>query len=298
MEKVPSSPRQPGGYRIVRAIGNNFVCAKDSGGHEVVLRGPGIGFKKSPGDVVAPSRVEKVYALQDHSQSQRLTQLMVELPPEYLEVSTQIIESAERLLNRRLSGNVYITLTDHISFALQRHKNGVYYPNQLLWEIKTFYAQEYEVGQMALEIIESALGVRLPEDEAGFIALHIVNAQLDGHMSDMVRITQLVREIMAEVADFYGAAPCQQGLDYERLITHLKFLGQRLARPRPQPQEDATFQGMIRAHYPQAFQCALQVRARLKRVFDLDLPGEELTFLTVHLQRLALAMGQSKEEKF
>ena len=76
---APASPKT--GYRIVRAIGNNFVCAKDSGGHEVVLRGPGIGFKKAPGDVVAPSRVEKVYALQDHSQSQRLTQLMVELPP-------------------------------------------------------------------------------------------------------------------------------------------------------------------------------------------------------------------------
>ena len=214
MENIPPENQKPGAYRIVRAIGNNFVCAKDSSGHEVVLRGPGIGFKKAPGDVVAPSRVEKVYALQAHSQSQRLTQLMVELPPEYLEVSTQIIESAERLLGRHLSGNVYITLTDHISFALQRHKNGVYYPNQLLWEIKTFYAQEYEVGQMALEIIESALGVQLPEDEAGFIALHIVNAQLDGRMSDMVRITELVREIMAEVAEFYGAAPCQQGLDY------------------------------------------------------------------------------------
>lgn len=259
---------------------------------------PASALKKAPGDVVAPSRVEKVYALQDHSQSQRLTQLMVELPPEYLEVSTQIIESAERLLGRHLSGNVYITLTDHISFALQRHKNGVYYPNQLLWEIKTFYAQEYEVGQMALEIIESALGVQLPEDEAGFIALHIVNAQLDGRMSDMVRITELVREIMEEVAEFYGAAPCQQGLDYERLITHLKFLGQRLARPRPQAREDATFQGMIRQHYPQAFACALRVKERLKRVFDLDLPGEELTFLTVHLQRLALAMGQAKEENF
>ena len=58
---APASPKT--GYRIVRAIGNNFVCAKDSGGHEVVLRGPGIGFKKAPGDVVAPSRVEKVYAL-------------------------------------------------------------------------------------------------------------------------------------------------------------------------------------------------------------------------------------------
>ena len=75
-------------------------------------------------------------------------------------------------------------------------------------------------------------------------------------------------------------------------------MGQRLARPRPQAREDATFQGMIREHYPQAFACALRVKERLKRVFDLDLPGEELTFLTVHLQRLALAMGQAKEENF
>ena len=125
MENIPPENQKPGAYRIVRAIGNNFVCAKDSSGHEVVLRGPGIGFKKAPGDVVAPSRVEKVYAQQEHSQSQRLNQLMVELPRENLEESTQIIESAERVRGRNRSGNVYVTLTGKISFDLRRHKNGV-----------------------------------------------------------------------------------------------------------------------------------------------------------------------------
>ena len=36
-------------------ISNNFVCALDEGGNEIILRGPGIGFKKQAGDLVPVS---------------------------------------------------------------------------------------------------------------------------------------------------------------------------------------------------------------------------------------------------
>ncbi len=246
-------PGRPDGqpYRICRVIGNNYVLAHDDGGREIILRGLGIGFKKHPGDLVPARNVERIYAMRspehssrlskllsdvppefldvsteiietaekqlgrrlsenvyitltDHICFARLSKLLSDVPPEFLDVSTEIIETAEKQLGRRLSENVYITLTDHICFAVERMRNGITYPNQLLWEITNFYPAEYALGDQALDIIERRLGFRLARDEAGFIALHLVNAEIDGRMSDMVRITQFIRTIIEIVESYYG----------------------------------------------------------------------------------------------
>ncbi|MFR4978159.1 MAG: CAT RNA binding domain-containing protein, partial [Butyricicoccus sp.] len=50
-------------YRIIRVIGNNFVCSEDANEQEIILRGLGIGFKKNKGDLIPAARVEKIYTL-------------------------------------------------------------------------------------------------------------------------------------------------------------------------------------------------------------------------------------------
>lgn len=286
-----------GTYRISRVIGNNFVCTVDETGREVILRGLGIGFKKKPGDLVPGRQIEKIYALRDPEQSSRLQQLLADVPPEFLEVSTEIIEAAEGRIGRRLSENVYITLTDHISFAVERLKTGVEYPNHLLWEITNFYPAEFAVGLQALDIISERLGYRLPRDEAGFIALHIVNAEIDGKMSDMVRITEMIRKIVSEVQAYYDVALDEQSLDYGRFLTHLKFLGQRITQNRYAPDDDSEFQNMIVRRYQHDYHCAERIRAALSESFGIQLPPEEMTFLTIHLHRLALSMGATNPKE-
>lgn len=283
-------------YRISRVIGNNYVLAHDEDGREIILRGLGIGFKKQPGDLVPARNVERIYAMRDPEQSSRLSNLLSDVPPEFLDVSTEIIETAEKQLGRRLSENVYITLTDHICFAVERLRNGIAYPNQLLWEITNFYPGEYALGEQALEIIEQRLGFRLARDEAGFIALHLVNAEIDGRMSDMVRITQLIRTVVEIVESYYQCKLDEQSLDYGRFITHLKFLGQRMTQNQYAPEDDNEFQSMVARRYRVDFQCAQQIREHLKDTLGICLPPEEITFLTVHLHRLGLSMGFTKKE--
>lgn len=285
-----------GAYRITRVIGSNFACSVDENGQEIILRGLGIGFKKTKGDLIPAARVEKVYVLRDPGESDRLMQLMYELPSEYLDISTHLIETAERTLGRRLSENIYITLTDHISFAIERQKKGIAYPNQLLWETRAFYPQEYTLGQQALDVVESVLGVRLPEDEAGFIALHFVNAELDGRMSDMVQITELIREVIAQSQAYYGVQFDDQSVDYERFLLHLKFLSQRLLQRRYATEGDTGFYNMIATHYADDFRCAQQIAAHIMTQFGLKIPTSEQIFLTVHLHRLSIAMGIAGKE--
>ena len=286
-----------GTYRISRVIGNNFVCTVDDGGKEVILRGLGIGFKKHTGDLVPMQQVEKIYDLRDPEQSSRLRELLADVPPEFFDVSTEIIEAAEARIGRRLSENIYITLTDHICFAVERLRSGVSYPNHLLWEITNFYPAEFAIGKQALDMIDARLGFRLPQDEAGFIALHIVNAEIDGKMADMVRITELIRKIISVVQDYYGVALDEQSLDYGRFITHLKFLGQRITQNRYAVDDDSEFQNMIVRRYRQDYRCAEQIRAQLRETFAIQLPSEEMTFLTIHLHRLALSMGITEQKE-
>ena len=294
---TPAGMQGQDAYRISRVIGNNFVCITDADGREVILRGLGIGFKKQPGDLVPAQKIEKIYDLRDPEKSSRLMELLGDVPAEFLDVSTEIIEAAEKAIGRRLSENIYITLTDHICFAVERLRTGVDYPNQLLWEITNFYPSEFAVGNRALDIIEQRLGYRLSQDEAGFIALHIVNAEIDGKMSDMVRITELIRRITATVQEYYGVSLDEQSLDYGRFITHLKFLGQRITQNKYSREEDAEFQGMIVRRFRHDYQCAEHIRDDLQQAFGIHLPPEEMTFLTIHLHRLALTMGITEKEE-
>lgn len=52
--------------------------------------------------------------------------------------------------------------------SIDRFQDGVTEKNVLLWDIRRFYKDEYQVGLWALDLIEDKCKVRLPEDEAGF----------------------------------------------------------------------------------------------------------------------------------
>jgi beta-glucoside operon transcriptional antiterminator len=46
-----------------------------------------------------------------------------------------------------LQESLYITLTDHCYFAIERQKNGLAIKNVLLWDIKRLYPKEFELGR-------------------------------------------------------------------------------------------------------------------------------------------------------
>lgn len=274
-------------YKITRVINNNVVCSEDERGSEIILRGKGIGFQKKPGMFISSEAVEGVYAMKKPQTLNKLYELLEDIPLEYIEVSTKIIEHAAGRLNRPLDENLYVTLTDHIHFAIERKRKSLEYVNPLLWEIKSYYTQEYQLGLEALDLIEERLGVRLKEDEAGFIALHLVNAQLGTKMDNMYHITEIIGAVLKIVEDYYGCQPDINSIDYERFITHLKFFGQRLFKNKFSGKEDAGFHKMIQERYAYDYGCAEKIKAYIYTQYKKEIGTEEMTFLTVHLRRLS-----------
>lgn len=271
--------------RITKIFNNNVVGALDEKGREVVVVGRGVGFRMKAGESVPPAAIDKVFVLSP-KYAEKFTQLIGDIPYDHIRVSDEIIAMAKEALGARFSENIYITLTDHISYAIERVEQGIAIANAMLWEIRNFYGPEFKVGEKAVDIVKRRLGVELGEDEAGFIALHFVNAMLDTSMRVMPEITGMIRDILAIVRDQFGAALDEESLSFRRFTTHLRYLGQRVFKPGEQARDDIEFDEVARMKYPEAYACAERIADYVGQTHGVAISGDDKAFLTVHIRRL------------
>lgn len=274
--------------RIDKIINNNIVSALDFDGKEIIVIGKGIGFGAKPGREIAEDKVSKVYHLDNQNSMNQFKELLVNLPLEHLQVSTEIINYAKSVLNRSLNQNIYITLTDHINFAIHRFKKNIEFSNPLLNEIKTFYKEEYLIGEYAIALIERKVGVKLPVDEAGSIALHIVNAELNSAMRDTIGITNLIRGVVKLVKEHFSRELNETSLNYQQFISHLRFLAQRIVTKDSLSCLDEGFSHAIAQMYPEEYECSLKVGNYVLETCDYQLVDEEIACLAIHIRRLGV----------
>ena len=273
--------------KIKKVVNNNIVISDDSSDKEVVVMGRGIGFQKKIGEVIDESMIEKVYIDSDELCVSKLTQLLSEIPLEHIQVANEIISFAKVSLGQKLSDKIYLTLSDHINYAIERVNEGIPIKNELLWEIKRFYNHHYLIGREALSMIQNKLGVTLPEDEAGFIALHIVNAELDmDKVSQIAEMTEVIQNILNIIKYHFNIELDEYSLNYERLITHLKFFAQRLFTDVSLDEEDDSFIFMLKEKYKEEYECTLKVRDYILKEYGRDLQENELIYLTIHIRRV------------
>ena len=273
--------------KIDKIINNNLIRTFDNNGKEILVMGCGLGFQKKIGDTIDRSKIEKIYAIENKNDSNKLMNLLSEIPLEYIQVSNEIISYAKYSLGKRLNDNIYISLTDHISFAIERYKQGLNFKNALLWEIKRFYNHEFLIGKEALTIIKKRLDIMLSEDEAASIALHIVNEQLNSRdMNDTLDITKMIQNILNIVKFHFNIELDEYSLHYERFITHLKFFAQRILSGKVVKSDDANFCEMIKEQYKDAYLCAEKVKKYILKEFNHEISDEEIMYLTVHIKRI------------
>ena len=185
--------------KIESVINNNVVCSRDENGIETVIMGKGIGFQAKAGTVIDERKIEKVFRIKNPTTVNQFTELLSNIPFQHFKLSNDIITYAKKNLNTKLNQSIYVTLTDHINFAIERYRQGIRLQNALLWEIKSFYHEEFLIGKYAVSLINDSLDIALSEDEAGFIALHIVNAEYDTSMTGAANIAKLIQDALAIV---------------------------------------------------------------------------------------------------
>lgn len=272
--------------KIVKAFNNNVISAKDDNGRELVIMGKGIGFKVKENDSVSEDLIEKVFFMDNQNSVDKFKELLSNLPMEHFKVSNDIITYAKENLNKKLNQNIYITLTDHINFAIERFEQGMMFQNPLLWEVQSIYQQEYAIGEYAIELIKKDLQVAFPKDEAASIALHLVNAEYDTAMSEAMNITKMIPAILTLVKNYFSVEIDERSLYYERFVTHLKFLAQRIIKQELFNSKDVDLNEMIMNMYPDEFKCSRSIGKYIEENFNYMITEEELAYLTVHIRRV------------
>ncbi|WP_227935355.1 BglG family transcription antiterminator LicT [Alkalihalobacillus deserti] len=272
--------------KIHKVINNNVISVLNEQQKEMVVMGRGLAFKKKPGEPVDESLIEKVFTLENIDVSERFKTLLYEVPLEYMEISDEIIHNAKDVLGKKLNESIYVSLTDHIHFAVQRHQKGMDIKNALLWEIKKLYKDEFAIGKRALDIIKNKLNITLPEDEAGFIAMHIINAELNEEMPNIANITKVIQEVLNVVKYHFKIDFDEDSLNYFRFITHLKFFAQRMFSQNYYSDEDDFLYQTIKEKYKEAVECTEKIADFVSKKYEYELTKEEKLYLTIHIERV------------
>ncbi|MBP1046697.1 PRD domain-containing protein [Enterococcus sp. BWM-S5] len=273
---------------IHKILNNNVIITVDEHNRELIVMGKGLGFKKKPGDFISKDNVDKVYQLTNEKISLQFQELLEDLPMEYLEISDEIIEYAKKEINENLNETIYISLTDHLHTAIERVKKNVEVKNVLLWDIKRFFPDEFKVGMMAIDKVKEKYDVELSEDEAGFIALHIVNAQQDSEgSSNTYEITKIMQEIMNIIKYYFKISFDESSVYFYRFTTHLKFFAYRLTSKSQYLEEtDSELLDVVRIKYKNAYSCISKIGTYLNDNYDYEISNDEKLYLTIHIARL------------
>ncbi|MGO2109093.1 BglG family transcription antiterminator LicT [Staphylococcus equorum] len=270
--------------KINKIINNNVISVTQNNQERVVM-GKGIGFQKEEGDIVEESKIDKIFDLNNQEISDRFKTLLIEVPIEVVQAVEKIIEVAKIEYHKELSDTIYIALTDHINFAIERQQEGMAIKNGLLWEIKKFYPTEYEVGMRGLDWIEEIAGVKLPADEAGFIAIHFLNAE-HNNLADYNHVTEMVQNILSLVKYHFRLDFDEESLTYFRFVTHLKFLAQRILSKNPLNTSEIELYDIVKEKYKDAFKCVKKIEVFLMKKYQYEMTKDEALYLTIHIQRL------------
>ena len=272
---------------IEKVINNNIISAYEKSGAEVIVMGRGIGFKKKQGEMVPADQISKIFRIKSRTLAEQFKELLANMPLERVRISDEIISHAKDHLKLKLNQSIYVTLTDHINFAIERVSQGIEPQNALLWEIKRFYPQEFQLGIYALELIQDRLDILLPEDEAGFIALHFVNAEYGTDIRDAVKFPDQMQAIVDIVERDLGILLDESSLHYERFMTHIKFLIQRIYRKELLSSEDRELSLLMQRKYPREYQCSVKVAEYIMQATGSRLSEEEIMYLSVHIRRVS-----------
>lgn len=271
---------------ITKKINNNVALAQDAEGTELVVFGRGVGFPATPYELDDTSSLQRIFRHVDDSLMESISRISADL----IELSLEIVDMAGKELNCELNPNAFLTLADHLQFAIERERGGVILESPLAHEVAYVYAREYEVGKRALGLL-SEHGYGLSDGEACSIALHVANAEAEGgtfsdNIANVMKTASIVDEIIAIVERKLKIELDRSSYSFSRFVVHIRYLIRRLMDGAPVESRNIALFKQIVADFPEAHRCAESIRAYLKREHGWECNDEEVIYLMMYINRL------------
>lgn len=277
--------------KVLKVFNNNVVLVNDENHQQAILFGNGIGFKKQPGDNISKTKGVQTFIknIKDPAWLNSLSNLLENVPIEYLAVSKNIIEHAEKNLNTTFNPFLIISLADHIYFAVKRSsKHDV----SSLVSVKDVYPLEYDEAKESVKWINSTFNVTLPPGEAGLIAIHFVENEINpinenqqlGENSVTIHLSKVLQIIISDLG--YPEQPTT----LERLTVHLRFLITQIQNNNKYIADASSDNKKILESFLKQFP---ELKGTLKKLqdyfyqeMDYKLNSSERLYLVIHLKQI------------
>lgn len=276
---------------ISQVLNNNVLLVEDEQRQQKIIWGRGIGFKSRRGQQYTLQANDQVFSSvppNDNKWVNSFKELADKIPREYFELSKQIIQLAQTQIDAEFDEHLLIPLTDHIYFAVQRFKMGLNLANPMLYNLKRFFAQEYQVGKQAQRLISHLAGIPISDDEAGFIAIHLVEHEIQHSDSDVRNFSNFL-EISTEVNNIietvFGRQFSDDSIAVSRLMTHLHYLilKSRSHQPHKPSATDATLFATMSQSYRRAASCLQRVVSYLEDKINYHFTDSDQLYLLIHI---------------
>ncbi len=271
--------------KITKPLNNNAVMAYDKQRGEIIVLGPGIGFYAKKGDIIDEKKIQKIFTA---SKNERLIKFVESIDSKYLVLVEEICSYAERTYNYRLKEEVFVALTDHLQFAIKRIHAGIPIDNPFLAELKKFYPKEYEISQYAKKMIAEELSIQIPDEEAGYIAMHIVANDFCAEKKSVVRILEISDQSLQYIKEHYNVTDDKESIEYTRLVNHVKFFAVRYYENNEEKKVDDKLNIVLKATFQNEINCIEGLSKMLEKKYGRPIKESERNYLALHLRNCKL----------
>ncbi|MGX4686943.1 PRD domain-containing protein [Vagococcus sp. JNUCC 83] len=281
--------------KIIKILNNNAFISQDDKGNEVVVMGVGIAFGKKNGQVVEPSNRYKIFSNINSKIIDRFKNVFSDIQEDYLEITERLIFVMEKEYGKKIDDIIYVSLTEHIHGAVERFNKGIEVANPLLMDIKRLFQDEFEVGMLGVKETNQRFDVKFSEDEAAYIAQHLINGQLD-NLVDINDMSKLMQEIINIIKFTFRMEFNEESIYYYRFVTHLKFFAQRVIDKQVYTSENDDMFELFKEKYVASYECVVKIDNYLSKNYQYHLNLDEQLYLLLHIEKITKNANITKEE--
>lgn len=270
---------------VVKNINNNVSLCLDGNGKEVIVFGKGVGFIRPPAEVPL-NKIERTF----YNVSSHYLSILNDVPQDILDFTARQMTLLRGKLPYETTANLTFVLADHLAFALERAKKGIYIPMPSVYEMETSWPLEMELGRAFVSAMEKEFGTKLPYGEAQAVAMHFINARSTNVQESAVNIEARYEEILEHttriIEEEMALTVRRDTFNYARFATHVQYLLRRIFEDKSIDSENIQMYQSIREEYEAASRCVDKIAAYLKENWKAELTEEEKLYLIMHVNRV------------
>ena len=267
---------------VKKKINNNVVVCTDDDGRHLIAFGKGLGFRDIPYEIRDLNQIQRTF----YSVKKEYISLLNEIQEDIVDIAMKVVDYARERIPNVINETLYFVLADHLNFAIDRARKGMYIITSMSYDIKHYYPLEMEVGRKTVSLINKKFDVDLPAEEASNIAFHIVEAEETVSENKVNVEKTIIDEITEIVEEQFKIHIDPDSFNYSRFATHIQYLLMRKELNSPVISDNRNMYEEIKDSYPETFECASKIGIYLKKKTGEKLSNEEILYLMLHINRL------------